>query len=49
MGWKDGYVWKLAGLKDVVTVGPVAYQSTDGEITATFEEYELKAVGKEER
>jgi hypothetical protein len=44
--WKDGYVWKITGLEDDVTVGPVAYQSTDKPLVATFDEYQLKLVEK---
>jgi hypothetical protein len=44
--WKDGYVWKLAGLEDGVLIGPVAYQTTDKTLTVKVEEWVLKPVDK---
>lgn len=44
--WKDGYVWVIKGMEDAVTVGPVAYQSTDKPFTASFEGYEMKELAK---
>jgi len=49
---EDGKKWekpcdrKLTGLTGAVTVGPVAFQSTDKEFIATFDEYTIEPLKK---
>jgi hypothetical protein len=47
--WEEWYTRSAGKLPDIVRVGPLAHHTTDSEFSATFDQYEIKPLKKDEK